>query len=112
MIVIAIAMSVGSSTKAHAQVGNPFWPYTGIGTMMCMDGVYYGWIYMGFAQGEGYYYFYDGSVFHGYFKAGRPHGRGEVLTCIGYIAGEWNNGQFVRCVSMPQQQIQNYYQQA
>lgn len=106
--IIALASFV-ITPKAEAVIGNPYWCYTGIATLPCWDGIYYGWVYCGMAQGEGYFYFYDGSVFHGNFQCGVPHGQGEVLTCMGYIAGVWDKGQFVQNITIPQQQVQQYY---
>lgn len=40
------------------------------------------------------------------------HGQGEVMCSMGYIAGVWNNGNFVRSIEVPQYQIQQNYQQA
>ena len=93
----------------RAQVAKPFWPYTGIGTMCFPNGIYFGQIYMGFAHGEGYYYFYDGSVFHGYFNTGIAHGPGEAICALGYVAGIWNSGVFVQATQISQQQISNVY---
>lgn len=111
-LIAGFAIIFCSAQKAEAQVCNPYWPYTGIGTLTCMDGVYFGWLYNGWANGEGYYYFWDGTVFHGNFSAGRPHGQGEVMCSMGYIAGIWNNGNFVQTIQVPQYQMQQNYQQA
>lgn len=111
--VISIAILFSSlflaAPKAGAVIGNPYWCYTGMATLPCVDGVYFGWVYCGMAQGEGYFYFYDGTVFHGNFQCGVPHGQGEVLTRMGYIAGIWDRGNFVQTVSLPQYQVQQYY---
>lgn len=112
LIVLGLACLVSFSfvNKVQAQmVAIPGWYYTGVGTMTFWNGVYYGYIYCGIAQGEGYYYFYDGSVFHGNFNAGLAHGRGEMICYQGYVAGVWEQGRFVQQLNVDQRQIQNTY---
>ena len=114
-LLIIIAMIFTMATASKAQLYAPGYAnYAGIGYFTLPNGYYYGQIYAGYPQGEGYYYFVDpqlGAVFyHGYFDKGLCNGLGEVVSNSGYIYGTWDHGEFVsQTYVQPQQMQQSYY---
>lgn len=99
---------------ANAQLYAPCYAnYQGVGYFVLPNGYYYGQIYAGYPQGEGYYYFVDpqmGAVFyHGYFDRGLCNGQGEVVSKSGYICGTWSHGDFVSQTYVQTQQMQQSY---
>lgn len=112
-LILSFVMSV--AITAHAQLYAPCYAnYQGVGYFVLPNGYYYGQIYAGYPQGEGYYYFVDsqmGAVFyHGYFDRGLCNGQGEVVSNSGYICGTWSHGDFIsQTFVQPQQMQQSYY---
>lgn len=99
---------------AKAQLYAPCYAnYSGVGYFQLSNGYYYGQIYAGYPQGEGYYYFVDpqmGAVFyHGYFDKGLCNGKGEVVSNSGYICGTWSHGDFVSQTNVQSYQMQQSY---
>lgn len=99
---------------AKAQLYAPCYAnYQGVGYFTLPNGYYYGQIYAGYPQGEGYYYFVDpqlGAVFyHGYFDRGLYNGQGEVVSNSGYICGTWDHGDFISQTYVQTQQMQQSY---
>ncbi|WP_312075950.1 hypothetical protein [Chryseobacterium sp.] len=77
--------------KAQIFSSNPY--YSGYATLHFQTGVYAGNIINGRAQGQGIYYFYDGSIFQGNFMNGFQNGPGvSISRQFGYVQGCWNNG--------------------
>ncbi len=112
---LLISLSLAMALSANAQLYAPCYAnYQGTGYFVLPDGYYYGQIYAGYPQGEGYYYFVDpqmGAVFyHGYFDRGLCNGQGEVVSNSGYICGTWDHGEFVSQTYVQTQQMQlSYY---
>lgn len=111
---LMMALMLSMAFAANAQLYAPCYAnYQGVGYFALPNGYYYGQIYAGYPQGEGYYYFVDpqlGAVFyHGYFDRGLCNGQGEVVSNSGYICGTWSNGDFVSQTYMQTQQIQKSY---
>lgn len=103
-----------SAFGANAQLYAPCYAnYSGIGYFQLANGYYYGQIYGGYPQGEGYYYFVDpqlGAVFyHGYFDKGLCNGSGEIVSNQGYICGNWSQGNFVSQTNVQSYQMQQSY---
>lgn len=112
LLMTVLVLSMVFTTKA--QLYAPCYAnYQGVGYFALPNGYYYGQIYAGYPQGEGYYYFVDpqlGAVFyHGYFDQGLCNGQGEVVSNSGYICGTWSNGDFISQTYMQTQQIQQSY---
>lgn len=113
LLILSFVMSV--AITADAQLYAPCYAnYQGVGYFVLPNGYYYGQIYAGYPQGEGYYYFVDaqmGAVFyHGYFDRGLCNGQGEVVSNSGYICGTWSHGDFIsQTYVQPQQMQQSYY---
>ena len=110
-LILLFALIVSIAVTATAQLYAPAYAnYSGVGYFTLPNGYYYGNIYAGYPQGEGYYCFVDpqlGQVFyHGYFDRGLCNGKGEVLSSYGYICGNWNHGDFVS-----QYDVQSYTMQ-
>ena len=113
-LLLMMALMLSMAFAANAQLYAPCYAnYQGVGYFALPNGYYYGQIYAGYPQGEGYYYFLDpqlGAVFyHGYFDRGLCNGQGEVVSNSGYICGTWSNGDFVSQTYMQTQQIQKSY---
>ena len=113
-LLLMMALMLSMAFAANAQLYAPCYAnYQGVGYFALPNGYYYGQIYAGYPQGEGYYYFVDpqlGAVFyHGYFDRGLCNGQGEVVSNSGYICGTWSNGDFVSQTYMQTQQIQKSY---
>lgn len=113
-LLLMMALLLSMAFAANAQLYAPCYAnYQGVGYFALPNGYYYGQIYAGYPQGEGYYYFVDpqlGAVFyHGYFDRGLCNGQGEVVSNSGYICGTWSNGDFVSQTYMQTQQIQKSY---
>lgn len=58
-------------------------------------GFYRGNVYNGYANGEGFFYWNDGTVFRGNYMMGIANGQGILITYQGYITGCWNSGTYV-----------------
>lgn len=105
-----LAMALGAEAQLYAP---GYANYQGVGYFTLPNGYYYGQIYAGYPQGEGYYYFVDpqlGPVFyHGYFDRGLCNGQGEVVSSSGYICGTWSCGNFVSQTYVQTQQMQQSY---
>ena len=113
-LLLMMALMLSMAFAANAQLYAPCYAnYQGVGYFALPNGYYYGQIYAGYPQGEGYYYFVDpqlGAVFyHGYFDRGLCNGQGEVVSNSGYICGTWSNGDFVSQTYMQTQQIEKSY---
>lgn len=114
LILIVGILSLLSSTKADAQLCNPYYAmYCGYGYMPIANGYYIGQIWYGYAHGNGYVYFYDNysgwTAYQGGFYAGKAHGQGQAVSALGYIAGVWNMGNFVQQINVSQEQVQKSY---
>lgn len=113
-ILFMMAMMLSMIFAASAQLYAPCYSnYQGVGYFVLPNGYYYGQIYAGYPQGEGYYYFVDpqmGAVFyHGYFDRGLCNGQGEVVSNAGYICGTWSHGDFVSQTYVQTRQMQQSY---
>lgn len=113
-LLLMMALILSMAFAANAQLYAPCYAnYQGVGYFVLPNGYYYGQIYAGYPQGEGYYYFVDpqmGAVFyHGYFDRGLCNGQGEVVSNSGYICGTWSHGDFVSQTYVQTQQMQQSY---
>ncbi len=107
-MMLTIALSVDAQLYAPGYSN-----FQGVGYFVLPNGYYYGQIYAGYPQGEGYYYFIDpqmGSVFyHGQFDRGLCHGKGELVSGSGYICGTWDHGDFISQTYVNTRKIQQSY---
>lgn len=106
--------SLFSTFTAKAQICNPYYQYyVGFGYMPIPNGYYIGDIYYGYAHGYGYIYCYDmttgWTAYQGGFYGGLPHGQGQLLCNLGYIAGVWDKGNLLYQVNVNQNQINQTY---
>lgn len=114
-ILFMMALLLSMAVNIDAQLYAPCYSnYQGVGYFVMPNGYYYGQIYAGYPQGEGYCYCIDpqmGAVFyHGYFDRGLCNGYGELITNCGYICGTWSHGDFISQTNVqPQQMQQSYY---
>lgn len=114
IMLLAISMSLLVAVTANAQLYAPCYAnYNGVVYFTLPNGYYYGQIYAGYPQGEGYYYFVDPQLgpvyYHGYFERGLCSGNGEVISNQGYICGTWKRGDFVSQTNVKSQQMQQSY---
>lgn len=117
LIIFVGVLTFMPTIKTHAlMVYNPWYcTYCGFGYMPAANGMeyYIGQIWYGYANGNGYAYFYDSysgwTAYQGGFYAGVPHGQGETISRLGYIAGVWDRGNFVRQINVSQEQVQQSY---
>ena len=112
--IFTVALSMLFAISAQAQWCNPSYAtYSGYGYMPIPYGYYVGEIVGGYAHGAGYVYYYDANLgwtaYRGGFNTGLPHGYGECLCGLGYVAGVWNMGNFVEQYHVDQSQIQQTY---
>lgn len=90
-------------STAKSQIYAPGYAgYVGMGTIYYPNGVYQGGVYNGFANGNGVFYWADGSFFSGQFSAGFYNGPGLLVSRLyGYVTGCWSGGVFVgQCVGV------------
>jgi hypothetical protein len=84
------------NSKINAQIfsTNPY--YTGSATLYFGTGVFYGYLINGKAEGNGTYYFYDGSFFQGNYIQGFQNGPGVAISRFyGAVSGCWNGGVYI-----------------
>lgn len=113
-LLLTFIAALATLFAAEAQIYSPAYAYYhGIGYFVMPNGYYFGYIYGGFPQGEGYCYCIDpllGPIYyHGNFDRGLVHGRGELLSQAGYICGTWNHGSFVAQIDVCPYQMQQSY---
>ena len=58
-------------------------------------GFYFGQTSNGYANGEGYFYWQDGTIFHGYYLNGIANGPGMLISRYGTVFGCWSYGNYM-----------------
>jgi hypothetical protein len=70
----------------------------GFRTITYAYGYYEGYVNDGYADGEGTFYYRDGTIFHGNYYDGYRDGKGVLVSPEdGYLVGYWEDGTYVGC---------------
>jgi len=95
-VFFALVMFMLSIAQASSQIFSPnLVGYAGPGTIFYPNGFYQGYVYNGFANGTGTFYWYDGSFYSGGFYGGFYNGPGVMVSrAFGYVSGCWTGGVF------------------